>query len=58
MEDEKPLLCRHCTLPIRPGDPRWAAHEPDEFWHYECAEKAGLGTSSPAPIPTRQHNAP
>ena len=49
-------LCRHCALPIRDGEPRWTAREPNEFWHYACAEEAGLRISSPVVIPTRPHD--
>jgi len=44
-------LCRHCALLIRPGDARWTAREPIEYWHYGCAEEACLVRSVPFVIP-------
>lgn len=35
-------VCRACQRPILDGEPRWAGKEPDEHWHYACAEAAGL----------------
>jgi hypothetical protein len=50
MEEERPL-CRRCALPIYPGDARWTAREPLEYWHYACAEEARLVRSVPFGIP-------
>jgi hypothetical protein len=36
------LVCHHCREEIAPDVPRWTAREPDEFWHYKCAEEAKL----------------
>jgi hypothetical protein len=44
-------LCHHCALLIRPGDARWTAREPIEYWHYECAEEAHLTRRIPVMIP-------
>jgi hypothetical protein len=35
-------ICGHCRGPIRPGEARWAGREPEEAWHYDCAEEAGM----------------
>jgi hypothetical protein len=35
-------LCHSCKMPVLEGEHRWAGHEPDEHWHYSCAETAGL----------------
>jgi len=37
-------LCRHCAKIIAPDEPRWTAREPEEHWHYACAETAKLTT--------------
>jgi hypothetical protein len=37
-------ICHRCRGIIRPDAPRWSAREPDEFWHYKCAEEAGLAS--------------
>ena len=46
-----PHICRHCALPIMEGQPRWTAREPKEFWHYHCAEEAGLRRQPAFKIP-------
>ena len=50
VKEEQPL-CRHCALLIHPGDARWTAREPIEYWHYACAEEACLVRSVPFVIP-------
>jgi hypothetical protein len=35
-------MCAGCCLPVLPGNPRWAAREPDQFWHHPCAQGAGV----------------
>jgi hypothetical protein len=49
--------CHRCWQIIRPDEPRWAAREPDEFWHYSCAEEAKLtsGERFRAVIATRSN---
>lgn len=42
MQTEADPICHHCALPVRAGEPRWAAREPVEVWHYRCAEDAGF----------------
>jgi hypothetical protein len=36
--------CNLCQLSIGIGTGRWTGREPDEHWHYGCAETAGLTT--------------
>jgi len=55
---EEQLVCRRCALPIYPGDPRWSAREPLEFWHYACAEEANLTRSSPFAMPQKPKETP
>jgi hypothetical protein len=47
MQNNAAPICRHCELFIRPNEPRWTAREPDEFWHYDCALKAGHKNPNP-----------
>ena len=35
-------VCHACRKPILEGEQRWAGKEPEEHWHYACAEAAGL----------------
>jgi hypothetical protein len=30
--------CKYCLKDIALKAPRWAAREPDEYWHYSCAQ--------------------
>jgi len=47
-----PNLCKSCGAPIPAGAHRWAGREPEEYWHYSCAEKASLtGRRRPVPPP-------
>lgn len=32
--------CAGCGLPVRRGQPRYTAAEPEHFWHWECKEAA------------------
>lgn len=41
MKDRR-IVCAGCESPIAPGEPRWAGREPDAYWHYGCAGRAGL----------------
>lgn len=32
-----PETCSVCSKPILPGEPRYTAHEPEKFMHFDCA---------------------
>ena len=36
--------CNRCKRDIGVGAGRWTGREPNEHWHYDCAEAAGLTT--------------
>ncbi len=55
-------LCAGCRAVVTPGQPRWTQREPEEVWHWICAEAAGLTASPlyrrfmlPQPRPARVH---
>jgi hypothetical protein len=35
-------VCRGCWKPITEGEHRWAMREPEELWHWDCAQQSGL----------------
>ena len=35
-------ICHACNKPVLDGEQRWAGKEPEQHWHYVCAEAAGL----------------
>ena len=39
MPDRK---CQGCSVGVEAHDARWAMREPEEWWHFECADAAGL----------------
>ena len=43
------LRCAGCKRLIGPGSPRWAGNEPEEHWHYGCAQQAGRAAMQPTP---------
>jgi hypothetical protein len=51
--------CQHCKKEIQQDTPRWSAREPEKFWHYKCAEEAGLavGDRFKAVVAARSHHA-
>lgn len=58
-----PPACIGCRTPITSGQARWTQREPDEFWHWTCAEAAGLTVGplyrrfmAPLPRQTRVHD--
>jgi hypothetical protein len=50
-------VCQHRKEMILPNQPRWAAREPDEFWHFKCAEAAKLtsGKQCKSVVAVRPH---
>jgi hypothetical protein len=41
MSDATPV-CRGCWKPITDGEHRWTMREPEELWHWDCAQQSGL----------------
>jgi hypothetical protein len=40
--NDKVATCTYCEQVLKLGESRWAGSEPDNYWHYGCAEIAGV----------------